>query len=447
MASGVITQYQFTRLQLMTNLNLGWSMKSEGNYEMAKMLFRDPMLQVYSNYLNNEQYKMLPEWQDSILQNKDLKDALNARKYQPRVIYPLPRIAANVHTAHLVCDECQLKIKVEEENLQDQIDDFIEQIELWPTLESAIPDYLANGSMFLSFRITKMGKVILTHYNTKWVHPVFDDDNELESVTIRYIYETDEYDPSTKKKVWKWRQYKMFKDKDIMYDEPKFETTQTQPPKFTEKETYPHGLGFVQGVWIKTTKTPDSHEGISLLHDSLDMIDNLNYLISKQGVAIDAQLLPFLIFQGDGEEMTGEIQKNAHMGTPQGFLGTNVIATGLPKQKADMHFLESNFIASKEADVYVTKQEKHVQRSLRIVEVDPSEVASYANQSGVALRMLFKPVIEYVRLRRPFIKKGICDLLEKNGDCNKQKQGKDYTARRYNGTGREDVGCRVCGYC
>lgn len=412
MGPGFITQRFASRMELMARLNVGFNIKSEdGGYQAAKLLFRDPALQMYDNYLNNLQYQSLPPWSEDVLRTMHATDS-GARQYQPRVIYALPKIAANVHTSHFVSEEARLKLFVDDVKLQEKLDVFIEDLQLWPTLAAAIPSYIVNGSMFLGFRLSQQGKVILNFYNTKWVYPKFDENEELEEVVIRYVYETDEYN-SRGVKIWRWHQYKMSKENDIIYDEPEFDPQSTMLPLFKVSNAYNHNLGFVQGAWIKTSKTPMGHDGVQLLTDCLDMLDNVNYLLSKQGVAIDYQLLPYLIFQGDGEGVAEDIQKNMQLTVPRGFLGSNVITTGVPADKAQMHFLESSFVASRESTEYVRQQVKHLQTVLRIIEVDPEQVAGFAAQSGIALRMLFKPVIEFVRLKHPFVKAGICDLLAK----------------------------------
>ena len=64
----------------------------------------------------------------------------------------------------------------------------------WPTITSAFPGFFMNGSMFIRFFKTENGKVILEPYNTKNVWPEFDEENELDEVTIRYVYDTGKTD-------------------------------------------------------------------------------------------------------------------------------------------------------------------------------------------------------------------------------------------------------------
>ena len=139
-------------------------------------------------------------------------------------------------------------------------------------------------------------------FHTKSCWPVFDEDNELDEVIIRYVYLTDEFDPKTKDRLYRWAQYKLGKYKDVMYDNPVFDRTADKIPAFKERKILTHNLGFVQGEWFKNGMDFHDDDGHSYLKGSLKYLDDLNYLSSKESSALYYALYPTLVGFGVSNE-------------------------------------------------------------------------------------------------------------------------------------------------
>ena len=402
-----ITLGGMNRLKTMVALNYGYRYKGE-DMTLFRILYRKPILHFYDSYLENCQYDHLEEWSPN-LSSQQMDD----RKTQPKKVFPLPKIASDLFSSHIVTEESRLNISIEDDDEQENLDDFLEEIMLWPTVGSRLPSYFVNGSMFIRFFITKSKKVVLEGYNTKWCYPVFDDDGELKSLTIRFIYETSEYDKNGQM-IWRWSQYKLNKNKDITYDNPVFDKTKNSIPKFKVKHVDQHNMGFVQGVWIKTSVDAESDDGESLLggRGVLDYLDDFNYMAGKESSSIFYHLFPILAMYGVYPSDIKQFLKNMSYLGEDTVKGINILSTEKPPSSAAMQFLEAAQHGMGYASALQDKNLQLLQHALSIVLLDPERVAAHA-QSGSAMKALFAPVVQYIKKKRPFLKKGICSLLYK----------------------------------
>lgn len=392
---------------VMTAVLPGWRMVSDNsdgklNAEIINLVYRRPILQVYDNYLHNEQYRGLPK-RTSQTKNTTKKD------FQPEFVFPLPMITSRLYKSHIVSEDSRLKFIIEDEKKQEKVDDLIEDICLWPILDSILPSYFINGSMFLYFRKKKNGKIDLKYFNTKNCFPEFDEDGELENMMIRYIYETEEVNPSTRQKIWRWYQYKFSKYEDVTYDNPVFELSQTTLPEFKLKDVHKHNMGFVAGEWIKTTFNFECNDGESLLDNKLEFLDSMNFMLSSIYVSTKTNLFPPLF----GKNIDPVDLINAfHMIRSAGLKTTGSEMMLSNKEQTDLKYIEPALTGISNAFAVNERFMENIQHAFSTVLLNPEVVAPHAN-SGRALESLYKPVVQYVGCRRPLLKKGICNLLEK----------------------------------
>ena len=299
-----LTKGEFSRLKQTVAFNTGWRMLSDRTSRIQKLAFRRPRLHVFDSYLKNTQYQHLKPW-DSDISRTQTDD----RSCQPKTVFPLPEIGCKLFASHITPQESRLMFFVDDEKKQQKIDDFIENCMFWPYLDSALPSYFINGSMFIRFRVENK-KVLFDHFNTKYCFPEFNDDRTLKSIVIRYIYETDELN-SKMDTVWRWFKHEITETHEILYDNPVYETTKDNIPEFNVKKTIRHNLGFVPGEWVKTTFETDADDGDSIIKNSLDALDDFNYLKSKQSSSIYYHLYPMLMFYGFNPDQVDNIFSNA----------------------------------------------------------------------------------------------------------------------------------------
>ena len=372
------------------------------NTGLVQLIYRKVMLQVYDNYLNNHQYRCL---------KKAMPDEKNTKSenFRPDIIFPLPMITARIYKSHIVTEESRLRFLVDDEKIQKALDDLIEDIQLWSILDTALPSYFALGSMFIYFSQKSNGDIILRFFNSKYCYPKFDSDGELESVKVRYIYETEDINPRTKQPLWRWFQYKFGPDADITYDEPIFDVSQAEIPTFKQTGIVKHGAGYVRGEWIKTSHALHSNDGESMLENKLEELDKMNYMLSGIWGSSITNLYPPLFSKGiDAQSLATEMQSIRRKGITSP--GADLIVA--PGGEADLHYLEPALAGIQNALAYNAEYFQYIQHMFSTVLLNPEAVAPHAN-SGRALESLYKPVVQYINCRRPLLKKGICNLMEK----------------------------------
>lgn len=394
-----------TRMKQHSLLNPGFKYKGE-NQEIGKYLYRMPRLEILSRYMENIQYQHLADWDGNLINQQN-----DNRKTQPKKVYPLPEISADIFSGLLTSAESRLKITVEDEDVQDQIDVFLKKILFWACVKDAFYSFYSNGSLFIRFYVTPDNKkIILEPYNTKSCWPLFDENDELESVKIRYVYDTGEVDPKHRP-IWRWAQYEFTKESDIEYDQPIFDWDSNKLPKFTVESQFDHDFGFVQGEWIKNGFNPSGDDGKSLLEPALDYIDDFNYMSSKESNAIFHALYPTMVgFGVDSADFENSMKSLLYSKEISG--GSSVITTTRPPDKADLRFLEGTNAGPTLSDIYQQRSMQILQQILRISLPNPEVIVGYA-QSAEAMKMLYRPVIEEIKKMRDFLEYGLCNLLTK----------------------------------
>ena len=403
-----VTMGGLSRLKGLAILTPGFKYKGE-SLDLSPYLWRLPELEVYSRYMENTQYDHLPDWKGDIIDQQN-----DVRTFKPKKIFPLPQIASDIFCGLVTSEEARLQITSEKEEEQEKIDEFLKKSMFWACVSSAFPSFYSNGSMFIRFYISEnKQKIILEPTNTKSCWPKFDENNELESVKIRYVYDTGELDEK-KEPIWRWAQYELQKQKDIEYDNPRFDPTEMKAPIFKPETTIDHNLGFVQGVWIKNGFTTASDDGRSYIKDVLDYLDDLNYGSSKESNALYHALYPTLLGFGvdpaDFERLIGDMGGNIDEGTIS--KGSAFITTEKPPQDADLRFLETSNRGLELMEPYIQRNIQILQHILKITLPNPEVLLGYA-QSAEAMKMLYRPLIEEVKRMRDFFEQGLCDLLTK----------------------------------
>ena len=341
------------RLKKLAVLSPGFRYKGESD-DLSKHLFRMPALEIYSRYMDNVQYDHLKDCPgDMLSQQNDIRD------YKPKKIYPLPRIASDMFSSLTTNSQSRLTFNVDDEKEQERIDNFLKKTMFWGCVASAFPSFFSNGSMFIRFYKTQnRKKIIMDTFNTKSCWPKFDANEDLESVKIRYIYDTGEVDKDHEP-IWKWAQYELTKNADIEYDNPIFKKEEKEPPKFSVKETIQHNLGVVQGVWIKNGINSSGDDGNSMLNGALDFLDDMNYMMSKESNSLYHALYPALLgFGVEGDDFEEEVVKMAG--------GSSLIATNKPPNQADLRFLEGSNAGLSLSDVYIQRNLTLLQHILKI---------------------------------------------------------------------------------
>ena len=395
-----------SRLKGLSILTPGYKYKGE-NQELTYLLYRFPHLEIYSRYMENTQYEHLAPWRG------DLTDQQNDdRVTQPKKVFPLPQIASDTFCGLITSQESRLNIIDQSTEKQKKIDEFLKKSMFWACLSSAFPSFFSNGSMFIRFYVSEnREKILMEPINTKSCWPVFDVNNELEEVTIRYVYDTGEIDEK-KDPIWNWAQYKIGKYEDIEYDNPRFIPDERMIPDFKIDLTIKHGLGFVQGEWFKNGFDVASDDGKSYIKNAMDYLDDLNYISSKESNALYHSLYPTLLGLGIDKDELEYLQGGMFRKDTEIAGGSSFISTEKPPKEADLRFLETTNAGIQLSEPYIQRNINIMQHILKITLPNPEVLLGYA-QSAEAMKMLYRPIIEEVISMRPFLEAGVCSLLNK----------------------------------
>lgn len=360
--------------------------------------YRSQKLAEVEKYLNGTQYDHLMNWDQAQAEEDHIP--MSSRK--PKVIYPFAQVFADRLSSKLAGNSTFPKLKIEDDPESEYfLNMVINGAFIKPKILDAARDLAVYRSTFIRFKIVD-GVLRIEKYNPNYCYPVFKATGQLESVTIKYVYDDPEdFDPKTKRAKQKWFKLELTETADILYDNPEFNAQVNEEPIFQVVESAQHELGFVQGQWISDGESSHSPDGDKepFVCQIKGFIDALNYNLSQTQQATAYGLEPQLLLSGMDEDEVDSLIKSSAKGWLLGREG-----------KAE--FLEaagSGLDSAKETrdDFF-----KRVQDIARIVMLDPEKMAANA-QSGKAMEVMHAPLVELVNELRPWLEKGLIELMQK----------------------------------
>jgi len=354
---------------------------------------RDEDLETFYKYLCNEQYDKLLPWDCS---GRD--EYIPIRQRKPRVIWNLPKRIVNTVAAKLCGDDVFPSFHIEDDPDTEQ---FVMLLNKAANLKhgvlNAVRRCLGLGSSFLRFYV--VGPVIrMECYDAHYCYPEFDDEGQLRSIEIRYVFEDDEDRDERGNPKEKWFKLVLTDQEDILYDNPLFQEAGVDP-EFQEVARVSHGLGFVQGQWFRTDFDKHRPDGPSLLDGNLEFFDSINYSLSQADQAAAYAQEPQLAISGmdidEIDELTKSSQKAWNLG-----------------REGEAKFVESNLTGIEKAMELRDKFKQHVTDVCRVVMLDPEKIVGNA-QSAKAMEVLHGALVELVGELRQYIGPQIEELVTK----------------------------------
>lgn len=345
--------------------------------DMNSEVFRDPKLDKFDAYYENRQYSHLPPW-DS--------ENLKPRQKCPRLRMAFAKTLSQRLTSKLVGTTVFPSFNIVD-NPDDQM--FVRAILKESKLKSAILEparrMINSGSVLFRYYL-EAGVIKTEWYHSKYCYPTFQENGELQQVTIKYVW-TDEDDRDIfgnfKKK---WFRLDLMMDREILFDEPEYK--QNEEPVFEVVEEVVHDLGFVQAEWLKTCDMPDSLDGFAIVEDLTEFIDEMNYSMSQSSNAVSFNQDPQLTFTGMTQDELNDVVKSSMKSWNLGL-------------KGEAKFLESNLGGVQRAMEMRDKVRLNIQDISRIVLLDPDKIVGSA-QSAKAMEVLHGPLKDLVdELRMP----------------------------------------------
>lgn len=388
--AGLVTR---TELRAANNLGVIYT----GN--AAKQKFRRPELDIYDAYYEGRQYAGLTPWDQSQFADGEY---VPVRKRCPRIQYAFAWTLAARLASKLVGARTFPLFKIEEDpDTENYLGTVKQAARLKAYLVEPVRRMLIAGSSFVRFYIVE-GQFKVQGYLSKWCYPEFDPAGNLEFIKIQYVYEDEaDRDPQGKPKK-KWYKLELGKERDIKYDNPEYKSD--QEPTFKAVSIADHGLGFVQGEWLKTSEKNNSIDGDSLIEPVLGFIDELNYSLSQSSTAIQYNQDPQLALTKMDED---DVDK---------LIRSSAKAWNLGKEGEAM-FIEAGMTGVEKAAELRDKVRMSIQDVTRIIMLDPEKIVGNA-QSAKAMEVMHGPMVELIEELRPMLEKSLTSLLIKMSIAN-----------------------------
>jgi len=378
--------------------------------------FRNNFLDLLDRYYESSQYEDLQDWEEAIQQ----EEYVPIRKRKPRVIYNLAKVLVDKVAAKLVGESAFPKFIVEDDDDDTAFFRIVQKAcRFRRSLITPIKHLLISGAVFVRYYIIN-GVVKIEYAKSKYCYPVFNASGELESISIKYVYE-DQNDRNTNgTPIQKWYKIELTKTADILYDNPVYRAGVR--PSFNEVNRAEHGLGWVQGEWFVTHEDKFDYDGYSLFGDILGFIDELNYSLSQSSQAASYNQEPQLIVNNVDEDELERLVKSSQKAWNLGRQG-------------EAKYLETDLGAVEAVSNLRDKMRSCALDVVRIVLHDPEKMVASA-QSGTALGILNAPLVELIDELRTIIEPNTVQLLVKIG----------MTCLHYNAMGEETVVITPPGY-
>lgn len=360
----------------------------------SKQKFRKKELDLFDAYYEGRQYASLVPWDQSQYADESY---VPIRERQPRIQYRFGLLLAQRLAAKLVGSRTFPLFKIEDDP---DTEAYLQAIKT----TSRIPAYIVEpvrrmlvaGSSFVRFYATE-GQFKIQCYLAKWCYPEFDPAGNLQSIRIQYVFE-DEADRDEKgRPKKKWYKLELSKTKDVKYKPVEYHSD--KEPEFEVEASVEHGLGFVQGEWLKTCEKTNSIDGDSLIEPVLGFIDELNYSISQSSMAVQYNQDPQLALKNMDED---DIDK---------LIRSSAKAWNLGKE-GEANFLEAGMNGVTTAMELRDKMRLSVQDITRIIMLDPEKIVGNA-QSAKAMEVLHGPMVELIEELRPMLEKSLTSLVLK----------------------------------
>lgn len=358
--------------------------------------WRRAQLEMFDAYYEKRQYDHLPHWDVASSNKQD--DYVPVRERRPRINYNFAKVLTSRVASRLVGEDTFPTFTIPEDP---DTEAFFRVVDKAANLKAFLMEptrrCLNAGSGFVRFFFFE-GKLVLEHYLSKFCYPVLNRAGELQSVTIKYVFDDDEDRDENGVPRAKWYKLELGMMADILYDNPLYDP-EAGEPVFEEVARAEHNLGFVQGEWFRISEDVNSIDGTSLITDLTDFIDEMNYNLSQSSQAIGYNQDPQLIINGMDSEELAELVKSSTRGWNLGRDG-----------KAQ--FIEGTMNGVKSAGEFRDKISLHMHNLARIVFHDPEKMNAQA-LSGKAMEIMNGPLVELVQELRPVFEKPLVALKSK----------------------------------
>lgn len=360
-------------------------------------VFRSSKLDVLDTYFENKQYAGKMEWDEAIC-NSD--DYIAVRQRKPRIIYPFASTLADRLSAKLIGESVFPRLTVTDSpDDQAYLAAVIAESNLRFYLADPIKRTVATGSAFLRFYIVG-GRFKIEWYKTKICYPEWQENGQLQSVRIQYVYADWSTIDTRGEPVMRWYRLDLNTEDEILFDNPEYE--RNVDPEFQEVSRTEHGMGFVQGHWFRTSE--DSDDGVGFIDGIETFIDEFNYSLSQSSQAVGYNQDPQLTINGMDSEEVGTLIRSATKFWNMGREGKG-------------EFLEAGLEGVTKAIELRDKVKQNISDITRVIVLDPEKIVGSA-QSAKAMEVLYGPLKDLIDEHRAALGPQIKNLVLKMAMAN-----------------------------
>lgn len=353
--------------------------------------FRDERLEKLDSYYERRQYEDIPEWDSYEGANGEY---VPVRRRAPRFNFAYAKNLSQRVASKLLGKRVFPAFKVEDAPDDEAlIQAVVREAKLKARLLEPLRRCVNTGSVFVRFYIED-GAYIFDWFHSKHCYPIFQGNGQLELLRVQFVYVDKEDKDSLGRPKRKWFRMDLGMDSETLYDNPEYKPEEDDPV-FQIVAQEDHGMGFVQGTWMRTCEMPNSPDGYSLIEDVLGFIDELNYSLSQSSQALAYNQDPQLLIKGMDEDEMASLIKSSSKSWNMG-------------REGEASYLEADLTGVQRAMELRDRIRLSISEISRVVLIDPEKAVGNA-QSAKAMETLYEPLVELIE-----------ELREPIGDCVKE---------------------------
>lgn len=373
---------------------------------------RSILLDMYTRFLNNEFYDLLPY---SFSDEYDITGKyIPLHRRQPSVTYNLCKVVVDDSVSLLFGENHFPQVMCDDQILIKQLNDIVREAYIEKVMIDAATSG-SVGSVVLFVRIFE-GKIFVEVKSTQYLTPQFDPNNPFKLIKLTEKYKVKGkdlkalgYDNIDKDNQYYWFQREWDENSEIFY----LPFKANQEPQVDNQKTFQHQLGLVPAIWIKNLPKPgckgiDEIDGQCTFKPALDANIEIDYLLSQGGRALKYSADPLIVFKME-DDFALSSQATAIAGDISGTkkitrTASNAFVLG---PNDDSKLLEINGKACEATIAHVTKLRELALESIHGNRANADKVN--AAQSGSAQKEMNQALIWLADKLR--ISYGNCGLL------------------------------------
>ncbi|MDP3940606.1 MAG: phage portal protein [Deltaproteobacteria bacterium] len=250
------------------------------------------------------------------------------------------------------------------------------------------------------------GRPTLILYPAKHCEPVFGDDDpaaaaqwgiesdDLVSLRVQYLFVEEQLRAGSWRRIWYGFRRDYTPNAIVDYDRPEIGedgADMQRIPTFREVRRVEHNYGFVPVEWFRTEEIEDTSDGSGLYESILDILADIDYALSRLAGAVEYNTDPLMVIRGIPHEEMRHVQ--ALLMTGKG----NTLSLGGGRMQGDSRdatYLEITGSSLEAATKHIQEQRSRALECAQVVIQRHEE--GVGAQSGVSLRMLYRPMLSLI---------------------------------------------------